>query len=254
VSGLLEGRVAVVTGGARGIGRAIAAALSAQGARGMILDLEPAIEGAAPPQGFLFHPADVTREAELRSAFTSAVERFGRLDVVAANAGVVPPWRQPEGLDIEEWGRVFATNVGGLASTIKHAVPLIGRGGGSIVVTVSVNALRAPPSQMAYTASKSALVGLIRTAALDLGARGIRVNGVAPGTVMTDALVTRIKRRQAEGGPERAVVESETRARTPLRALAIESDVANAAVFLSSDWAARITGHILPIDGGYGIA
>ena len=252
MSGLLAGKIAVITGGSRGIGRAMAAEMATQGARGLVLDAIAAPD-LDPPDGFVFEPADVTVEADLERCVATAKERFGAVDIVVANAGVVPPWQTPDSIDLAEWARVFAVNVAGVAATIKHAVPYMKAKGGAIVVTASVNALKAPQRQMAYTTTKTALIGLVRTAALDLGAHGIRVNAVAPGAVMTEAFRSRFAARSAAGGPSREAVEADLKSKSPLGAIASEADIAHATVFLASDWSLRITGHVLPVDAGLAI-
>ena len=254
VSGrLLEGHVAVVTGGGRGIGLAIGQLLADHGASGYLIDrveVAPSIEA---PQGFSVQAADVTSETDLESAFEAIRTKCGRVDILIANAGIVPPWRTVDAIDLAEWAEVFAVNVGGIAATIKHATPLMRENGGAIIVTASVNAIKAPRRQMAYTASKTALIGLVRTAALDLGDDGIRVNALAPGAVMTEAFRKRIARRAMQGAPDHQTVERELRACSPLGKIATEGDVANAALFLASSLSSSITGHVLPVDAGLGI-
>jgi NAD(P)-dependent dehydrogenase (short-subunit alcohol dehydrogenase family) len=250
---LLEERVAVLTGAGQGIGHAIASALGRHGAKGMILDLESSNGSSEPPEGFETVPADVTVEEDLAGAFVQARERYGGIDIVVANAGIVPPWREAGALDLAEWTRVFAVNVAGVAATIKHGAAAMWDRGGAIIVTASVNALKAPPGQMAYTTSKTALIGLVRTAAHDLGPKGIRVNAVAPGAVMTDALRQRIADRAADGGPPHGLVETTLRETSPLKQIVTEDDVAHAALFLVSDWSRQITGHVLPVDAGLSV-
>jgi NAD(P)-dependent dehydrogenase (short-subunit alcohol dehydrogenase family) len=195
VTDLLAGQIALVTGGARGIGRAIVAALATHGARGVAVDLAGTIAATDIPYGFAGHVADVTREAEIAGAVAAVLVRFGRLDVVIANAGIVPPWHETAELDFEEWDRVFAVNARGVAMTIKHAVPTMRAAGGAIVVTASINAFAPHARQLAYTASKHAVTGIVRCAARDLGRYNIRVNAVAPGPVLTEALRERIRYR-----------------------------------------------------------
>ena len=250
---LLEDRVAVLTGAGRGIGRAVASALGRHGARGLILDLQPGDGVSEPPEGFETVLADVTVEDDLAGAFLRARERYGGVDIVVANAGIVPPRREAGALDLAEWTRVLAVNVAGVAATIKHAAAAMWDRRGAIVVTASVNALKAPPGQMAYTTSKTALIGLVRTAAHDLGPKGIRVNAVAPGAVMTDAFRQRIAGRAADGGPPHDLVETMLRETAPLKQIVTEEDVAHAVVFLVSDWSRQITGHVLPVDAGLSV-
>src|SRR5262249_1642322 len=156
--------------------------------RGMVLDMAEILAKATLPPGFVGRPADVTREEEIASAFAAAAAAFGRLDIVVANAGIVPPWRETAGLDLEEWNRVFAVTARGIALTLKHAVPLMKEAGGSIIVTASINVAKGAARQLAYTASKHAVLGIARCAALDLGRYNIRVNALAPGPVLSEAL------------------------------------------------------------------
>ncbi len=245
-TGLLDGRAALVTGGSHGLGAAIARTFAGAGAGGAIVDLEA---GAA-PEGWHALTADVRVEAEVEAAFAAAVERCGRLDVVVANAGIVPPWSDTGELDLEELDRVFAVNVRGVAATLKHGVRALRERGGSIVVMASLNAWRAHPSQPVYTASKHAVLGLLRTAALDAGRHGIRVNGLGPGPILTGALRARLEARAAEGGLPVEEALAQAAAGAALGRMATEEDVANAALFLASDLSAGITGALLPVDGG----
>jgi NAD(P)-dependent dehydrogenase (short-subunit alcohol dehydrogenase family) len=245
---LLEGRVALVTGGARGLGAAIAGTFAAHGAVGAVIDLEE----AEPPAGWIALAADVTVEPEVEAAVAAAVERFGRLDVLVANAGVVPPWSPTGELDLEALDATFAVNVRGVAVTLKAGTKALrGASGGAVVVTASLNSWRAAPAQGAYTASKHAVLGLVRTAALDLGPHGIRVNAVAPGPVATDAFVARLARREAEGGLAVDAALREAASGTALGRLVTEEDVARAALFLASDLSSGVTGALLPVDAGF---
>ena len=244
-AGLLSGRVALVTGGARGLGAAIAATFARNGAVGTVVDLEP----AAPPDGWEFAPADVLDEDQVAGAAAAAVERLGPLDVVVANAGVVPPWSAAEELDLEALDRTLAVNVRGVAATLKHGARAL-RDGGAVVVTASLNAWRAAPAQGAYTASKHAVLGLVRAAALDLGRRGIRVNAIAPGPVATDAFLERLEARAGAGGLAVDGALREAAAATALGRIATAEEVASAALFLASDLASATTGALLPVDGG----
>jgi NAD(P)-dependent dehydrogenase (short-subunit alcohol dehydrogenase family) len=246
---LLDGQVALVTGAARGLGHAIAACFSANGARGTSLDLASAIAGGDAPAGFSLLAGDTTDEASLAAAVAATVERYGRLDIVVANAGLVPPWRETETLDLAEWDRVMAVNARGVAATLKHAVPAMKAAGGSIVVMASINAYVAHGRQMLYTASKHAALGILRAAALDLGRYGIRVNGIAPGPIATDALLGRIAKR-AETGPPVDEALAGLAAQNALGRLATADEVAKVAVFLASDLSSGVTGELIPVDAG----
>jgi NAD(P)-dependent dehydrogenase (short-subunit alcohol dehydrogenase family) len=250
---LLAGRAVLITGGARGIGRAITGKFAANGARGIVLDREAVLAKADLPAGFSGRIADVSHEEDIAAAVAAAVSAFGRLDVVVVNAGIVPPWHETADLDLEEWNHVFAVNARGVAATLKHAVPAMKTAGGSIVVTASINVIKGAARQLVYTASKHAVRGIVCCAALDLGRYNIRVNALAPGPVLSEALRERIRYRQTLGGPSEAQSEVELAAQTPLIRIATEEDIAKGALFLASDLASAVTGHMLPIDGGFGI-
>ncbi|HEX6022050.1 MAG TPA: SDR family oxidoreductase, partial [Solirubrobacter sp.] len=160
----------LVTGGASGIGAAIVGRFAREGAVGTVVDLEP----ASPPDGWTAVRADVRDEAALASAIT------GPLDVVVAAAGIVPGWTRVTDTDLDDFDAVMAVNVRGIAATIKHGARAL-RDGGAIVVVGSLNSWRGDPNITSYVASKHAVLGIVRSAALDLGRRGIRVNAVAPG-------------------------------------------------------------------------
>jgi len=247
---LLADRVALVTGGCRGIGRAIVERFAEAGSSGTAVDIAAAAASAQLPESYTVQVADVTDEEQIASAVAEAGRRFGRLDIVVANAGIVPPWHETEELDLTEWDRVFAVNARGVAATIKHAVPLMKARGGAIVVTASVNALKAHGRQLAYTATKHATLGIIRCAALDLGRYNIRVNGLAPGPVATDAMRESMRYRATLGGPSEPEALAALAREVPLGRIATERDIANAALFLASDLATAITGHLLPVDAG----
>ena len=149
---LLNGKIALITGGSRGLGRAILEAFAAAGAEGIAFDLTPPAEDL--PPGWAFEPGDVTLERDIMRVCEQVGENFGRLDCLVANAGIVPPWRNCEAIEMAEWDRVFAVNVRGVMASIKHAVPLMKEAGGSIIAMASINAIVSHPKQMAYTASK----------------------------------------------------------------------------------------------------
>lgn len=244
----LSGRSALVTGGSTGIGRAIVTELARAGARGLTCDLESA--PGELPDGWTGMQADVRKEADLERLFAEAAEQWGQLDVVVANAGVVPGWRETESIDLDEWDDVFAVNVRGVMATIKLAVPLMKARGGSIVVLGSLNSRRAHPRQCLYTATKHAVLGIVRSTALDLGRFGIRVNAIGPGPVATDALLGRIETRSTQGEPPSAEVLRSYAEDTALGRIAKVDDVASIALFLAGPGSASVTGQIIPVDGG----
>lgn len=245
-SGLLAGRVALVTGGTRGLGATIARTFAGDGARGAVIDLE---QGPCPAD-WTSLTADVTNEEDVERGVAATTERFGRLDVVVANAGVVPPWSDTLDFDLAALDRTLAVNVRGVAATMKYGARAMQEKGGSIVVMASMNAWHAVPAQGAYTASKHGVLGLVRAAALDLGRHGIRVNAIGPGAVATDALRERLARREAEGGLAADEALRQAAAGTALGRMVTEEDVARAAVFLASDLSSGITGALLPVDAG----
>lgn len=239
MSGLLAGRIAAVTGGARGLGAAIAGRFHAEGATVVTLDIEGGDEAC-----------DVTDEASVAAAFARIGARHGRLDVLVANAGLVPPWRDIAALDMAEWDRVFAVNVRGVALSLKHAVPLMPRGG-SVVAMGSIMSEKGAARQTLYNATKHAVLGIVRCAAQELGPRGIRVNALGPGPIATAALRARVEARAAAGiGPAPAQALAANDAETPLGRAATEEEVAKAALFLASDLSSAISGRLLRVDSG----
>lgn len=247
-SGWLAGRTAVVTGGANGLGAAIAGALHSAGARGAVLDLPETLHHA-PPDGWVNAPVDLRDDESVRAAFVEAVGALGGIDILVAAAGVVPPWTDLPRLQLDDWDEVFRVNTRGVVATIQQALPAMGTGG-AIVVIASLNAWRGDPNLMSYTASKHAVLGVVRSAAMELGRSGIRVNAVAPGPVATEAMLARLARRQADRGLSERDVLEEAAARTALGRIATAEDVAGAVLFLASDLSSGVTGHLLPVDAG----
>jgi NAD(P)-dependent dehydrogenase (short-subunit alcohol dehydrogenase family) len=247
---LLKGKTALVTGGAGGLGRAIARALCAAGARGTVVDLDASAAASGAPAEWRALAADVRDEASLAAAVQATLGEFGGLDVVVANAGVVPPWCETEHIVLEEWDRTFAVNVRGVLATIKAAIPAMKHAGGAIIALGSEASYNGHSRQAAYVASKHAVLGIVRSAALDLGRYRIRVNAIAPGPIATDALLGRVASRAAACGQTSASVLQKYIDATSLGRMATESEVASALLFLASDLASGITGVILPIDAG----
>jgi NAD(P)-dependent dehydrogenase (short-subunit alcohol dehydrogenase family) len=238
------GKSALVTGGAQGIGRAVAAALVAEGAQVTVLDFDAgAAERTSAELGCVAVAGDVAQRDDVRRAVETCVERHGGLDVVSANAGVaiVEPFLET---DDATWERVLAVNLHGAFRTIQESARAMRDHGGAIVVTTSTNAFWPETGTSAYTASKHGLLGLVRNAAIDLGHHGIRVNAVAPGIVRT-RLATFLTEDPVEGPKYLENV--------PLGRFAEPEDIAKAIIFLASDDAAYITGEQLVVDGGVSV-
>ena len=246
----LEGRNAIVTGGCRGLGFAISKTLTAAGANVTVLDLRTAIEKADIPSSWQAEEVDFAEEG-FEDRIKEIAAGFAALDVLVANAGVVPPWRGVADIRFSEWETVFRINVAGMAFALKHfSRALSAAPSGSAVLMASINAFKGHPSQILYTATKHAVLGLARAAALDLGRSGVRVNAIAPGPVATDALVGRIESRQLAGGPAVNAVLDSYAEETALGRLATPGEVAEAALFLASDRSQGITGAMIPVDTG----
>lgn len=246
---LLRGKRAFVTGGAAGLGLAIVQAFATAGARGLALDFAAPAHGL--PEGWNHRAGDVRDEEALAHALAGAKQSLGGLDIVVANAGIVPPWHDSEAIDLAEWDEVFAVNVRGVAATLKWAVPLMKPGGGSIIAMASVNASVGHPKQAAYVASKHAVLGIVRATAQDVGRFAIRVNALCPGPVATDALLARLARRQVQGGPPVAEALG-LYGKTALGRMPSQADVAGAALFLASELSSGMTGQSIVVDAGAG--
>ncbi len=244
----MTGRRAVVTGAAGGLGRAIAQRLAAGGAEIVAVDLPGAF--ADVPGGWRTEELDLSTD-DAEGQLSALANDLGVVDIIIANAGVVPPWRGMDALDLAEWDRVMRINVWGVATTIGSFTQALERSGnGAVVAMASINGYKAHPKQVLYTASKHAVVGVVRAAALDLGPRNIRVNALAPGPIATDALMGRVQARHKGGGPPPSDALAALAADNALGRLATETDVANAAYFLASDAACGMTGVILPVEAG----
>jgi NAD(P)-dependent dehydrogenase (short-subunit alcohol dehydrogenase family) len=247
----LKGKVALITGGASGIGRSTALLFAREGAAVAVADIDTAggqsvVDEIGSGGGrALFIPCDVTRAADCRGAVEDTVGAFGRLDILFNNAGVI---RRATLLEIgeEEWDRVMAVNVRSVFLMSKYAIPHMERaGGGSIINTSSGWGIKGGPKAVSYCASKGAVTNMTRAMAIDHGAQNIRVNALCPGDTDTPML----RGEAAQLGQAEGDFMAEA-AQRPLHRYAQPEEIAQAALYLASDAASYMTGSTLVIDGG----
>jgi NAD(P)-dependent dehydrogenase (short-subunit alcohol dehydrogenase family) len=248
VAGLVQGRSALVTGGASGIGRATARALAREGARVLVCDVndagagEVAREIAADGGEARALRVDVTREDDVRAAVRAAVDAFGRLDCAVNNAGITGAGGLVHQLSLEDWARTLSINLTGVFLCLKHEIPVMQeQGSGAIVNMASGAGVIAVPGLSPYCASKHGVLGLTKTAAVENARTGVRVNAVCPGSTDTPMLRAAMAR---DPRMEKLILGS-----TPSGRLARAEEVAEAAVWLCSDRASFVSGDTLLVDG-----
>ena len=247
----MKGKVALVTGAGSGIGRATSLVFAREGAKVMAVDLNEApvaetvrliVEMGGEGSGVT---ADVSKAEDVQRMVSETVSRFGRIDAAFNNAGIhtgvrIPFHEYPE----DEWDRVIGVNLKGVWLCIKYEAPaMLEQGGGAIVNTSSVAGLVAGQGTSAYTASKHGVAGLTKSAAMDYARQGIRVNAVAPGeitTPMMDLIISSNNFSKAQKDEEQ-----------PIGRMGKPEEIAEVVVWLCTDAASYVTGHVLPIDGGY---
>jgi NAD(P)-dependent dehydrogenase (short-subunit alcohol dehydrogenase family) len=245
----LEGRVAFVTGGAHGIGRACVERFQSAGASVLFCDVDDdaggeaagaLADGRAPVE---FAHCDVTLEGEVTATMASAMERFGAVDILVANAGIDVPY-DAAAMTESEWESFFAIDLKSLWLCAKHALPQMReRRRGAIVNIASIHAFVTSTGKFPYAAAKSGVVGLTRSLALDEAKHGIRVNAVCPG-------YTRTRMLGIESAEDPAAAEREMAAIHPLGRIGEPIEIANVVAFLASDEASFITGASILVDGG----
>lgn len=244
-----SGRVALVTGGAAGIGHATARAFAEQGLQVVVADLD--LKGGqdavalirATGAEAIFVQCDVTQEAQVKQLMVETLAAFGRLDYAFNNAGIeIEQGRLADGT-LDEFDAIMGVNVKGVWLCMKHQLPLmLAQGGGVIVNTASVAGLGAAPKMSIYSASKHAVIGLTKSAAIEYAKKNIRVNAVCPAVIDTEMF-----RRACASDPRKAEF---ARAMHPVGRIGKVEEVASAVLYLCSDGAGFTTGHALVIDGG----
>jgi NAD(P)-dependent dehydrogenase (short-subunit alcohol dehydrogenase family) len=254
MAGKLAGKVALVTGGASGIGLGTVELFLAEGASLVCADMQDE-KGKILEQRFpgrlAYAHCDVTSEDELAAAFALAKSQFGGLDVLFNNAGAVGLMGGVGDVTAEGWDRTFALLVRAPALALRHALPLmLARGGGSIINTASIAGLQAGWGPLAYSTAKAAVIHMTRCAAAELSPQGVRVNAICPGLIATSIFGAALGMPRAAADQMAARVAENASIAQPIRKPGLPQDIAAAALFLASDDSAFVTGTHMVVDGG----
>jgi NAD(P)-dependent dehydrogenase (short-subunit alcohol dehydrogenase family) len=250
----LQGKVAIVTGAASGIGEAIARRFVADGARVVAADVQDergeALVGSL-GDAATYHHCDVSREADLRALVAHAVDRCGRVDVMVNNAGSPGPGGPIEEVDVEAFDATVGVLLRSVFLGIKHVAPLMKRqGSGSIISTASVAGLRTGFGPHVYSAAKAAVIHLTHSVAMELGESGVRVNCICPGGIATPIFGKFYGLAPQAADRSVALMKQVLPNMQPLRRAGLPDDIASAAAWLASDDAGFVNGHALVVDGG----
>ena len=251
----LDGRRAVITAGAGGIGLEIAKAFVGLGAKVHVADIDPKALSFARAElaGLGATLADVSRPQDVDRVFDEAIATMGGVDVLVNNAGIAGPTLPAEQIAIEDWDRVIATNLSAMFYCARRAIPLLARSGGGSIVNMSSAAIRNGgfPMRLPYAVSKVAVHGLTETLAMELGRHGIRVNTVMPGAVEGERLSKVLAAEAAAAGVSLAAMREEAAASSSMRTMIGATDVAEVVAFLCSERARYISGQALAVCGNF---
>lgn len=250
--GKLDGKVAIITGAAMGMGAATAEVFAQEGAKVIIADFNEE-KGRAQTEKIknaggevTFYKVDISQEEQVKSLVEFTVKTYGRLDVAINNAALTPDDKPIADFDLNYWNRLLAVDLTGVALCMKYEIrQMIAQGGGGSIVNVSsVSGVRPQPANPAYIAAKHGVIGLSRSASMDYSPQGIRVNVVAPGAIDTPML---------RGALEQFGFDPDAYAKklSLLGRFAQAEEVANAHVWLASDLSSYVTGAVIAVDGGY---
>ena len=237
----LKGKVAIVTGGSSGIGKAIVEAFEKEGATVCVFDIKG--------EGENFYKVSVAEEAEIKSAVESVVEKYGKIDVLVNNAGIPGPLKNTHELDVEDWDTLMNINARGVFVCSKYVIPnMKENGGGSIINMSSIfGTFGAKDNMVAYHTSKGAVIAMTKQDAVTYGRYQIRVNAILPGCIKTPLLQNTATTQWGDFDAYCTYMEKHT----PMKRMGKPEDVAHGAVYLASDEATFVTGALLYIDGGY---
>lgn len=246
-----KGKVAIVTGGGNGIGRAACIGFASRGASVVVVDRDgdaAASVAAEIGQGAIACTADVTRSKDVQAYVARALEAFGRIDCFFNNAGIEGRVAPTAEYDEDMFDAVIGVNVKGVFLGLRHVLPvMIRQGSGAVVNTASIAGFIGTPGMPAYVASKHAVIGLTKVAASDVGPQGVRVNAVCPGPIAT-RMIADIAKQVSPNNP--GSVEERYTAGLPLRRYGTVDEVANVVMFLCSDLSGNVTGAQYVVDGG----
>jgi NAD(P)-dependent dehydrogenase (short-subunit alcohol dehydrogenase family) len=255
--GRLQGKVAVITGAASGIGEATARLFAFEGAEVLLADLNDdkgenlaAAIVASGGKAFYVH-ADVAREADVKAMIDAAVSRYGRLDTVFNNAGFGGTTGPIAEIPVEEFDATMGVLLRGVFLGIKHAAPILAsQGSGTIINTASVAGLRAGYAPHVYSVAKAAVIQLTRTVAMELGEKGVRVNCICPGGIATPLLASGFGGEGMDEASAMELVKQAIAMFQPVQRAGLPEDIASAALWLASEESSFVNGHALVVDGG----